>query len=94
MIDVQTIKRVVPAKLWPYLGAVRRWLRTLPPRPQRGKQRLLPDASLSEDERTLLNKVNSRIYYNDGMYHGDGLHYFKVGLSAIKCINEALESAG
>lgn len=94
MIDVQTIKQVVPAALWPYLGAVRRWVRTLPPRPLRGKQRLLSDASLSDEERTLLNKVSSRIYYNDGMYHGDGLHYFKVGLSAIKCISEALESAG
>jgi len=28
------------------------------------------------------------------MYDGDGVHYFKVGLSAISCINEALEGAG
>jgi len=93
MIDVQTLKRVVPAALWPYLGAARRWVRALPPQPLRGKQRLLSDPSLSEAERRLLEKVSSRIYYNDGMYHGDGRHYFKVGLSAIKCISEALESA-
>jgi SAM-dependent methyltransferase len=37
--------------------------------------------------------VSSRIYHNDGMYNGDAAHYFKVGLSAISCINEAVESA-
>lgn len=93
-MDVQRLKRVVPRPLWPYLGAVRRWVRTVPPRPARNKQRLLSDASLSECERALLQRVSSRIYYNDGMYDGHGVHYFKVGLSAISCINEALESAG
>ena len=93
-MDVQRLKRVVPRPLWPYLGAVRRWVRTVPPRPCRNKQRLLSDASLSEYERALLQRVSSRIYYNDGMYDGHGVHYFKVGLSAISCINEALESAG
>src|SRR5882672_4150671 len=94
MIDVQTLKLVVPSALWPYLGTVRRWVRTVSPGSRRAKQQLLADSSLSEDERALLNNVSSRIYYNDGMYHGDGLHYFKVGLSAISCINGALESAG
>jgi SAM-dependent methyltransferase len=94
MIDVQTLKRVVPSALWPYLGAVRRWVRSVPPRPLINKRRLLSDGSLSEAERELLNKVSNRIYYNDGMYDGDGVHYFKVGLSAISCINEALEGAG
>jgi SAM-dependent methyltransferase len=28
------------------------------------------------------------------MYDGDGVHYFKVGLSAISCIDEAIEGAG
>jgi SAM-dependent methyltransferase len=93
-MDVQRLKRVVPRPLWPYLGAVRRWVRTLPPRPSRDKQRLLSDSSLSEYERALLESVSSRIYYNDGMYDGDGVHYLKVGLSAISCINEALEGAG
>jgi SAM-dependent methyltransferase len=93
MIDVQTLKRVVPSALWPYLGAVRRWVRSVPPRPLIKKRRLLSDASLSEDERALLSKVSSRIYYNDGMYTGDGVHYFKVGLSAISCIEEALAGA-
>jgi len=91
---VQRLKRVVPRTLWPYLGAVRRFVRTVPPRLSRNKQRLLSDASLSESERALLNRVSTRIHYNDGMYDGDGVHYFKVGLSAIGCINEALEGAG
>lgn len=91
---MQRLKRVVPRPLWPYLGAVRRFVRTVPPRPSRNKQRLLSDASLSEYQRALLHRVSSRIHYNDGMYDGDGVHYFKVGLSAISCINEALEGAG
>lgn len=93
-MNVLTLKRFVPSALWPYLGAVRRWVRTAPPRPLLDKRRLLSDGSLSEGERTLLHKVSHRIYYNDGMYDGDGVHYFKVGLSAINCIDEALEAAG
>lgn len=91
---VNTLKRVVPRKLHAPLGAGRRWLRRLPLRVERQKQRLLSDPSLSQSERDLLDKVSSRVYHNDGMYHGDGRHYFKVGLSAIACIDEALASAG
>jgi SAM-dependent methyltransferase len=93
-MDVQRLKRVVPSPLWPYLGAARRWLRTVSARPRQARQQLLADSSLSEDELALLAKVSTRIYYNDGMYNGDDRHYFKVGLSAISCINEALDSAG
>jgi len=93
-LQVKILKRIVPRPFWPYLGATRRWLRTIPPQVQLQKQRLLQDASLSAGERDLLSKVSTRIYYNDGMYHGDGMHYFKVGLSAISCINEAVENAG
>jgi SAM-dependent methyltransferase len=87
------LKRVVPRFLWPYLGATRRWVRSLSFRTQRQKEKLLADPSLSESERALLREVSSQIYYNDGMYHGDGAHYFKVGLSAIHCIDEALANA-
>lgn len=93
-MNVKALKRIVPRPLWPYLGAGRRWLRTLPPQTEEQKKRLLSDASISESERGLLSKVSSRIYYNDGMYHGDGAHYFKVGLSAIACINEAVAANG
>ena len=90
---VTALKGIVPRGLWPYLGATRRWLRTIPPQTQLQKRRLLSNSSLSDTERELLGKVSARIYYNDGMYHGDGVHYFKVGLSAIHCIDEALASA-
>ena len=92
-MQVNTLKRIVPRAFWPYLGATRRWLRTIPPQVRLQKHRLLSDPSLSETERELLSKVSTRIYYNDGMYDGDGAHYYKVGLSAISCINEAVESA-
>src|SRR6266851_3794866 len=92
-MNVQKFKRIVPSPLWPYLGAVRRWVRTVPPRPLLEKQQLLADPSLSEQERELLGKVSSRVYYRDGMYNQDGVHYFRVGLSAIRCIDEALARA-
>ncbi len=88
------LKRVVPRSLWPYLGAVRRFVCTLPPQTQLQKKKLLSDPTLTEGERQLLNNVSSRIYPGDGMYNGDGAHYFKVGLSAIECIDEALAAAG
>lgn len=94
MNSVKAFKRVVPRLLWPYLGAVRRFVRSVPPRPQLQKKRLLRDQSLKPRDRELLSKVSSQIYYNDGMYHGDGAHYFRVGLAAIHCIDEALATAG
>jgi len=89
-MNVQKLKRVVPRALWPYLGDARRWVRTIPPRPQLHKRRLLSDASLSAAERELLSKVSSNIYFRDGMYNSDGAHYFKVGLGAIRSIDAAL----
>lgn len=91
---VKALKRIVPRNVWPYLGDVRRWVRTMPPRPRLHKSRLLSDPSLSSRERELLSKVSRRIYYRDGMYTGDGRHYYQVGLSAIRCIDEALQRAG
>jgi SAM-dependent methyltransferase len=91
---VKALKRIVPRKMWPYLGDVRRWVRTMPPRPRLHKSRLLRDASLSERERELLSKVSSRVYYGEGMYNENGVHYYQVGLSAIRCIDEALQRAG
>lgn len=93
MNHVKALKRVVPPLLWPYLGALRRFVRAFPPRTQLQKKKLLSDSTLTERERELLSKVSSRIYYNDGMYDGNGAHYYKVGLSAIHCIDEALRRA-
>jgi len=92
-MNIQGIKRIVPRSFWPYLGAARRWVRAIPPRPRLQKQRLLSDPSLTKTERELLKNVSGKIYFNDGMYDGNGAHYFKVGLSAIHCIDEALAQA-
>lgn len=91
---MQKLKRVVPRRLHPYLGAVRRYVRSAPVRTRRQKRRILRDASLTEAERGLLERASSRIHYDDGMYKGDGAHYFGVGLSALRCIDEALAGAG
>lgn len=88
-----TIKRFIPRPLWPYLGATFRRLRTLPPRTLLQKKRVLADSSLGDRERELLERTSSLIYYDDRMYTGDGAHYFRVGLSAIHCIDEAIERA-
>lgn len=48
------------------------------------------DKSLLQHEVALLHKVDSRIYFMDEMYEGNGKHYFKVGLSAINCIDSVL----
>jgi SAM-dependent methyltransferase len=93
MNHVKALKRVVPRPLRPYLGGVRRWFRSMPPRPQLQKELLLSDSSLTETERELLSKVSGKIYFNDTMYDGDGAHYYKVGLSAIRCIDDALAQA-
>lgn len=91
MSYVKTLKLIVPRPFWPYLGAVRRWVHTVPPRSLLNKKRLLADPSLTQPERELLKKVSSRIYYRDGMHDEDGVRYYRVGLSAIRCIDEALE---
>jgi SAM-dependent methyltransferase len=93
MSYVQTLKRVVPSALWPCLGRIRRRLRSIPARTQRQKQELASDNSLTESNRQLLTKVSSEIHHNDGMYQGDGRHYFLVGLSAIGCLDQALAAA-
>lgn len=76
------------------MGAARRRFRARASRTQRAKERLLADPTLTPRERELLSGVASAIYYDDGMYTGDGVHYFRVGLSAMRCIEAALEAAG
>ena len=57
------------------------------------QEALLASPALTPAENELLGRVASRISYKDEMYNGDGAHYFKVGLSAIRCIEEALRAA-
>ena len=92
-MNIGQIKRVVPGPLRPYLGALRRFIRSMPPCSRLQKQRLLSDPSLTATERELLSKVSGKIYFNDTMYDGNGAHYHKVGLSAIRGIDEAVAQA-
>src|SRR5437870_5169480 len=75
------------------LGRVRRWLRSRPRRTLRQREKLLRDATLTLSDRKLLERVETRISPNDGMYVGNGAHYYRAGLSAIDCIEQALIAA-
>ncbi|MFN2599390.1 MAG: trans-aconitate 2-methyltransferase [Pyrinomonadaceae bacterium] len=90
----QKLARRLPRRLRRELGALRRRARSLPSRTSRQKQRLLADPSLTARERELLDAASSAIFFDDGMYTGDGAHYYRVGLSAIRCIDAALDAAG
>lgn len=73
--------------------ARRRALRLAPTHPLQ-KAALRRDPSLAWHERQLLRHVKSRISSRDTMYDASGMHYFAVGLSAVRCINEALKRSG
>ena len=75
------------------LGKIRRWLRSRPRRTLRQREKLLRDNTLTLSDRKLLEQVETRISPNDGMYVGNGNHYYRVGLSAIACIERALNAA-
>ncbi len=94
MNAMQKLKRNLPSGLRRRLGDLRRRVRARPARTRRQKERLLSDSSLTTPERELLGRVSDRIHFNDGMYTGDGAHYFRVGLSAISCVDEAIRRAG
>lgn len=56
------------------------------------KKKLLLSNVLSDEDKALLNKVSLRIHRNDGMYMpATARHYLSVGLSAIRCIENALD---
>ena len=73
---------------------MRRRARALAYRTAAQKRQLLEDAALLGPQRELLAAVESRISPHDTMYTGDGAHYFKVGLSAMRVLEEALQRAG
>lgn len=86
----QQIRKYVPARLRPYLGALRRRLVAHPLRVRAQRRRLLRDPSLTARQRELLDRVSDRIHFRDGMYGGDGESYFRAGLSAVECLDEVL----
>lgn len=89
----ERLKELIPKRIHPQLGTIRRRLRSLPARTRRQWRLLLDDPTLSAEQRDLLERVEPRISPGDGMYTGNGAHYFKVGLSAIACIEAAIEGA-
>lgn len=89
----QTLKHIFPRRLHPHLGTVHRRLRSLPFRTHKQWRRLMEDPALGPNDRRLLGQVESRISPGDGMYAGSGAHYFKVGLSAVRCIEAAIDVA-
>jgi SAM-dependent methyltransferase len=72
---------------------LRRRVRALPFRTAGQQRRVLEDQTLDATERELLRGVESRISPRDTMYAGDGAHYFKVGLSAMRLVEEASRRA-
>jgi SAM-dependent methyltransferase len=92
-MPARRLARLLPAGLKRPLSALRRVIGSLPPVVSRQKERLLRSPSLQPAERDLLLHVETTISPRDGMYRGDAQHYFRVGLSAIRCIDEALGAA-
>jgi len=93
MKHIEMLKRVTPKGIHSHLGGVRRWIRTLSTRTRRQKERLLEDPEMEAKEREMLKQVETRISPGDGMYTGNGTHYFGVGLSAVRSIEEAINAA-
>jgi SAM-dependent methyltransferase len=84
---------MLPESVRRRLGAVKRRVRARPSRTRWQKAKLLSANSLDPAKLALLAKTESRISSEDDMYGGDGDHYFKAGLSAIDCLDEALQQA-
>jgi len=93
MSAVGSFAKHLPTPLRRRLGEWRRRLRNRPAHTRAQKELLLRDPSLENWERELLAQASSRIFHNDGMYAGDGARYFKVGLSAVSCIDKAVRDA-
>ncbi|HEX8163486.1 MAG TPA: class I SAM-dependent methyltransferase [Pyrinomonadaceae bacterium] len=89
----QQIRRLVPASLRPHLGSLRRRVRAHPLLVESHRQRLLEDPALGARRAALLAGVSTRVHPDDGMYAGEGAHYFAAGLSAVDCVDEVLRRA-
>ena len=87
------LKEMLPRSLRRRLSAVRRQLSISRSKTDRQKVHLLSANSLEPIKLALLAKVESRISRKDDMYAGDADHYFKAGLSAVDCLDEALQQA-
>jgi SAM-dependent methyltransferase len=94
-MNSRRLKEMLPGSVRRRLGAVKRRLWARPSRTRRQKAKLLSANSLDPAKLALLAKTESRISSKDDMcVEGDGDHYFRAGLSAIGCIDEAVQKAG
>ena len=89
----QQVRKLVPAKLRPRLGSLRRRVRAHPLLVESHRQRLLEGPSLAPGRAALLREVSTRVHPDDGMYAGEGTRYFTAGLSAVDCVDEVLRRA-
>ena len=90
-MNLRRVRDTLPRSLHRPLGAVKR--RLMPPYTRWQKAMLLSANQFDPAKRALLAKIESRISPDDEMYDGNGNHYFQVGLSAIDCLEEALQRA-
>lgn len=67
------------------------WLSINPLRTAVQKWRLVRSPEVSAAERELLRRADSRVHPYEDMYGSD---YFSVSLSALRCVERALEAAG
>jgi predicted O-methyltransferase YrrM/SAM-dependent methyltransferase len=74
--------------LRPRIGTRKRRLETHPLKTRLERVRLARHSSA--DDRELLAAVDATIAPRDAMYTGDGGHYFSVGLSGLRCVEECL----
>ena len=89
----QQLKKIVPAKLRPYLGSLRRKFLANPLRISGHRQKLLATThGFDAQQVALIGEVSGRIHHRDGMYSGDGAEYLKAGLSAVACIDDVLRA--
>lgn len=62
---------------------------------KRAKRAIRSKADVSDSEQALVAKVSLSVHQNDNMYlYPKAEHYLSVGISAIRCIESALKSAG
>jgi SAM-dependent methyltransferase len=94
MSRTRFIKNLLPFALKHRMARTRLWLRTQPVYTRRKAREIAAGGALAPAESELLSRVDSTISFRDGMYRADAGHYFGVGLSAIRCIDEALARAG
>ncbi len=89
---LQVLKKILPPPVKAFLGRTRRrsWSRLA--KIENEKKKMLHSLPADSQKAILLEKVSSRIYYDDGMYAGDTEHYFSVGLSAVNQVEEILQS--